>query len=509
MIVSNETYRNGTLVLLFTRKVDDPVTAAYAVEDVGDALIDIAASIIHYEFGRIQVDSISNDLEHLWEHIARAINEASAAWGTRCVRFATTGINLPSELARTYEELAQARLRQQTEEARASGDATARDAYNEMASRQAMLQSESRSLAKQNDAHADAEAIMIRGDANAGALHAIAEVLERPAGRDAARVWIASKYIDALTLGFQNKKSTLNVTAAGPAQIVDEALNIMEGRIIRSRSASHVHSGVESSVSSPSPTPDARPTPPSHRHSEHSHSRRQRPRDDISVTSASTSLRNQAQSEPPEASVRARKPDNARVASPPRAKKPQHVQSSERSLPNGHGSDDKAQRECRKKPEARKRTQKDKTVSSTAKSNAVATKEPRTSPTVNMAFNEVRAEAVSASALSGWGTVTRRSRKSPAEARSQPTQKKSSAMSKRTQQLLAQQADFKHVIESLPSLPDDIRSPKLDSGGKRPASKERDEAPSRRRNSSRENRVGTIEYIDDDDELDGRTDVTV
>ncbi len=140
------------------------------------------------------------------------------------------------------------RLQKQIDDTRAEHESRARDLREEVTNRDMVNQSEYRALVVHNDAQADADAILLKGEAKAGVLNAIADALERPTGRDAARVWIASKYIDALTVGLRNNSGTVSIDASGPGKIVDEAMNIMEGHL-RSRNSSRIQSHAESSVS--------------------------------------------------------------------------------------------------------------------------------------------------------------------------------------------------------------------------------------------------------------------
>ncbi len=217
--------------------VDDPVAAAYAVECVRDALVDLAAAAIHDEFGRVTVDALFSDLDTMWGKVAQQLNEACSVWGSRCIRLFTS-IQMPPAIASTYERLAQARLEREIDHVTDTVSNKRRELLKVAENERAMAAAEGRALVLANESVAEREAITMKGEANAQALQSIAEALEKPSGRDAAKVWIASKYIDALSIGLRSNKGSVSIDAAGPARIVDEALNIMDARI----SSSHRNS---------------------------------------------------------------------------------------------------------------------------------------------------------------------------------------------------------------------------------------------------------------------------
>ena len=214
--------------------VDDPVAAAYAVECVRDALVDLAAAAIHDEFGRVTVDALFSDLDTMWGKVSQQLNEACSVWGSRCIRLYTS-IEMPPAIANTYERLAQARLEREIDNVTDTAATKRRELLREAQNERAAVASEGRALVLANETTAERDAITMKGEASAQALESIAQALEKPSGRDAAKVWIASKYIDALSIGLKGNKGTVSIDATGPARIVDEALNIMDANIRASR----------------------------------------------------------------------------------------------------------------------------------------------------------------------------------------------------------------------------------------------------------------------------------
>lgn len=217
--------------------VDEPIAAAYAVEDVCTALVDLAAAAVHSEFARRSVDALFRDLGHVWARVAQQVNDASHVWGVRALSFSSQVV-LPPAIARAYERLTRARVQQRISDARASADARRRERRSEARAREIQVAAEGRVLVLSGDAKAESDAIVMKGDANADALSAIAEALDRPSGRDAARVWIASRYLDALSAGFRANHPSVSIDPAGPGQMVDQALNIMDTQHLRPAPAS-------------------------------------------------------------------------------------------------------------------------------------------------------------------------------------------------------------------------------------------------------------------------------
>lgn len=211
--------------------VDEPIAAAYAVDNVCDALIDLAAAAVHSEFAKRSVDALFRDLSHVWARVAQQVNDASCVWGVRALSFSSQVV-LPPAITRAYERLTHARVQQRVADARTQADALRRERRCDARAREIQVAAEGRVLVFSGDARAESDALLMKGDANAGALSAIAEALNRPSGREAARVWIASRYLDTLA----GRSNQLMDNVSSPAQMVDQALNLIDSPHVRARS---------------------------------------------------------------------------------------------------------------------------------------------------------------------------------------------------------------------------------------------------------------------------------
>lgn len=88
----------------------------------------------------------------------------------------------------------------------------------------------------------------------------IADALDRPGGSEAARVYIAAKYIDALAHGLKNSRTRIAVNLSAPGQMLDEALGKQQ---VRQASVSRQQSiTISDAPASPASSVENVPVPP-------------------------------------------------------------------------------------------------------------------------------------------------------------------------------------------------------------------------------------------------------
>ena len=76
-------------------RIEDPYLASYGVEDGEYAVIQLAQTTMRSELGKIKLDKVFQERASLNLHIVGAINQASSAWGIRCLRYEIKDISIP------------------------------------------------------------------------------------------------------------------------------------------------------------------------------------------------------------------------------------------------------------------------------------------------------------------------------------------------------------------------------------------------------------------------------
>jgi len=186
--------------------VQDPVTAAYSILDMRGAMIDVATAAIHHRYARISIRLLFADLNSLWEKLTDELDATYSIWGVKLVRCFTAN-QLPSNITATYERLAQVRLQREIEEV-----------SHETKPNHIPVSQSKKAAHVAHDETSEIQGIVMKGKANARAMKEIALALGEPNGKEAAKVWITSKYIDTI-----NRSGPID--PSGPARVGGEALN--------------------------------------------------------------------------------------------------------------------------------------------------------------------------------------------------------------------------------------------------------------------------------------------
>merc|ERR1711939_1183608 len=170
---------NVTLELdgvLYTR-VFDPFKASYGVEDADYAITQLAQTTMRSEIGQLTLDHVLKERAALNTNITQAINEAAADWGIRCLRYEIRDIHAPGPVV----------------------EAMHRQVTAERSKRAEILASEAIKAEQINSASGEAEAIMLKAQATARGIDAVARSIEQgqQSAQGAVSLSVAEKYVDA------------------------------------------------------------------------------------------------------------------------------------------------------------------------------------------------------------------------------------------------------------------------------------------------------------------------
>lgn len=68
-------------------KILDPYKASYGIEDADFSISQLAQTTMRSEIGQMSLDKTLAERAQLNANITQAINEASADWGIKCLRY--------------------------------------------------------------------------------------------------------------------------------------------------------------------------------------------------------------------------------------------------------------------------------------------------------------------------------------------------------------------------------------------------------------------------------------
>jgi len=156
-------------------KIFDPYKTQYGVVDAANAVTNLAQTSMRSEIGKMQLDGVFSERENLNRQIVKAINSAAEDWGIRALRYEIRDIEIPKEIQHAMQMQVGA----------------------ERQKRATILESEGVKQAAINAAEGAAEALLIDARAKAAAITAVSEQIEKGHGMEAARLQLASGYIDA------------------------------------------------------------------------------------------------------------------------------------------------------------------------------------------------------------------------------------------------------------------------------------------------------------------------
>ncbi len=188
-------------------KIFDPVAATYGVKDPINSLTQLVQTTMRSEIGKIALDNTFEERETLNAKVLEAINEASIAWGVKCLRYEIKDIKIPEDIRKAMELQMTA----------------------ERQKRARILESEGLRQSQINHAKGEAESIEMLALASARGIELIAAALGQTGGEKAASLQVAEKYIDAFKhIAKEGNTVVLPANLQHPGSMVAEAMTIYD-----------------------------------------------------------------------------------------------------------------------------------------------------------------------------------------------------------------------------------------------------------------------------------------
>ncbi|KAE9046812.1 Stomatin-like protein 2 [Phytophthora rubi] len=197
-------------------KIIDPYNASYGVEDPLYAVTQLAQTTMRSELGKITLDKTFEERESLNLSIVESINQASEAWGIKCLRYEIRDIAPPRSVKAAMDMQAEAERRKRAEILDSEGE---RQAYINVA--------EGKKRAAVLEAEGAAAAIMAKANASAEAIQRLSVAIQETGGRDAVALQVAEKYVDAFgNIAKEGTTVLLPSNVNDPSSMVASALSI-------------------------------------------------------------------------------------------------------------------------------------------------------------------------------------------------------------------------------------------------------------------------------------------
>jgi len=195
-------------------KVVDPFNASYGVENPVYALSQLAQTTMRSEIGKMSLDTLFEERDHLNAAIVKTINEAAGDWGLKCMRYEIRDILPPRGIQNAMELQAESERRK----------------------RAAVLESEAEREASINvatglkektilEATGEAEAIVAKAKATAAGITEVSRSLLGTGGDEAARFKIAEMYMNAFAqIAKEGNTMLIPADVGNPASLVAQAM---------------------------------------------------------------------------------------------------------------------------------------------------------------------------------------------------------------------------------------------------------------------------------------------
>ncbi|KAG6955956.1 hypothetical protein JG687_00010866 [Phytophthora cactorum] len=168
------------------------------------------------ELGKITLDKTFEERESLNLSIVEAINQASEAWGIKCLRYEIRDIAPPRSVKAAMDMQAEAERRKRAEILDSEGE---RQAYINVA--------EGKKRAAVLEAEGAAAAILAKANASADAIQRLSSAIQKTGGRDAVALQVAEKYVDAFgNIAKEGTTVLLPANTNDPSSMVASALSI-------------------------------------------------------------------------------------------------------------------------------------------------------------------------------------------------------------------------------------------------------------------------------------------
>lgn len=170
------------------------------------------------EIGQLTLDQVLKERAALNINITQALNEPAADWGVKCLRYEIRDIHAPDQVLEAMNRQVSAERSKRAEILESEGQRQSAINIAEGKKQSVILASEAKKAEQINWAAGEAQAILVKAQATARGLEAVAESIKAhgDSAQSAVSLTVADKYVEAF--GKLAKESN---TIVIPAQMGD------------------------------------------------------------------------------------------------------------------------------------------------------------------------------------------------------------------------------------------------------------------------------------------------
>ncbi len=199
--------------------------SAYGIEDYRFAATQLAQTSLRSAIGKIELDNTFEARETLNQQVVEALDEAAQNWGIKVLRYEIKDINPPRTVLEAMEKQMKAEREKRAEIAHSEGHRQAMINRAEGEKAEAIALSEGEKMKRINEAEGKAQEILKVAAATAEGIARVARALDQPAGKEAANLEVAKKYLDAFgNLARENNTMILPANLTDVSSMVATAM---------------------------------------------------------------------------------------------------------------------------------------------------------------------------------------------------------------------------------------------------------------------------------------------
>ena len=176
-------------------QVLEPRQTSYGITNYIFAISQLAQTTLRSEVGKIDLDRTFEERSSINRLIVNELDQASAPWGVKVLRYEIRNINPPNDVLAAMEKQMRAEREKRAVILGSEGERDAKINEAEGEKQRVIKESEATRTQQINEAQGEAEAILAVATATAAGITQIAGSVSSDGGMDAMRLRVAEQYI--------------------------------------------------------------------------------------------------------------------------------------------------------------------------------------------------------------------------------------------------------------------------------------------------------------------------
>ena len=176
-------------------QVLEPRQASYGITNYIFAISQLAQTTLRSEVGKIDLDRTFEERSSINRLIVNELDQASAPWGVKVLRYEIRNINPPTDVLAAMEKQMRAEREKRAVILSSEGERDAKINEAEGEKQRVIKESEATRTQQINEAQGEAEAILAVATATAAGITQIGRSVSSDGGMDAMRLRVAEQYI--------------------------------------------------------------------------------------------------------------------------------------------------------------------------------------------------------------------------------------------------------------------------------------------------------------------------